>query len=105
MDGTDSIGALGASTSAAALNQLQQITLQQRTAGVTTEDVVGSSDAQKQQLVSRCVSLRHPWLDNVYLEGQRAHSAHFPQRQKLLLVAYLVPARRSSIPATGLTPQ
>lgn len=50
MDGIESIGELSASTSAAALRQLQDISLRQRTANVTTEEVAGSTDAKKRQL-------------------------------------------------------
>lgn len=50
MDGIDSIGELAASTSVSALNQLQQMMLNQRTANVTTEEVAGSDDAKKRQL-------------------------------------------------------
>jgi len=57
MDGIDSIGELASSTSASALNQLQRMTLHQRTAGVTTEEVAESSDDKKRELAKNFEAL------------------------------------------------
>ncbi|MBN1359561.1 MAG: hypothetical protein JW993_03165 [Sedimentisphaerales bacterium] len=50
MDGIESIGALSAPVSASALDHMERISLRQRTADVTTEEVARSSDEKKKQL-------------------------------------------------------
>ena len=57
MDALDSLGGLTASASTSALERLQQVSLDQKTTGITTEEIVSSSDARKMQLAKNFESL------------------------------------------------